>query len=425
MTYNYDYYKNYVESSGEFTLINIHKEKQNNKFEIKDKFGYKYYLLKQSLKLYFDGKTKFINPFNKKNKFINDNIKTFVEHTNEFKYLKHDFDNKNLYIHFQDNDLYKYRIVKNHINDYFINNNINFSKFHKYNPYTIENIKKWITKNNYAYEILSNNYIDSKEKLKFNCKEHGVFYISWVNIISNKQGCSKCAKNDFYYAKEKFFKQLNKYNDVLIDDYVNVKISVKIKFSCCNNIDYIIPNVYTNKRKCDKCNLSKSKLFKIKFYNMLNDKGDELLSDYINGDVKVLIKYKDCKHEPHYITPYNYSKGKGCPLCYIDSISGENSVFWNPNLTEQDRYNNRKYDEYKIWVKNVFEKFNYTCVKCGINQGNLNAHHIYNFSQYNNLRTNVSNGIVFCEKCHLDFHKKYGWKNNNMEQINLFLKWVV
>jgi len=53
--------------------------------------------------------------------------------------------------------------------------------------------------------------------------------------------------------------------------------------------------------------------------------------------------------------------------------------------------------------------------------GTLNPHHIKNFKKYLELRFDVDNGIVFCKKCHQIFHKKYGYKDNNLEQVIEFI----
>lgn len=77
--------------------------------------------------------------------------------------------------------------------------------------------------------------------------------------------------------------------------------------------------------------------------------------------------------------------------------------------------------EYKNWRMAVFTRDNYTCKHCMKQSNDLCVHHILNYAQYPALRTDESNGIVFCKQCHIEFHKIYGRKNNNMSQINDFL----
>ncbi len=62
--------------------------------------------------------------------------------------------------------------------------------------------------------------------------------------------------------------------------------------------------------------------------------------------------------------------------------------------------------EYKKWRDAVFERDDYTCQHCHQHGGKLNAHHIKPFSEFPQLRLEVSNGITLCEKCHKEVHKK-------------------
>jgi len=94
-------------------------------------------------------------------------------------------------------------------------------------------------------------------------------------------------------------------------------------------------------------------------------------------------------------------------------------------VTEQHMARNNTY--YKEWKNKVFKRDNYTCQCCGKRGGNLNAHHLYNFAEYKDLRYEVDNGITFCERCHLinypnSFHSIYGEKNNTPEQVYEFIK---
>ena len=77
--------------------------------------------------------------------------------------------------------------------------------------------------------------------------------------------------------------------------------------------------------------------------------------------------------------------------------------------------------EMDVWKKEVFKQDNYTCQKYGIRGCRITAHHIINFSSYPKGRFDVSNGITLSDKAHKEFHKKYGKKNNNREQLEEFL----
>jgi len=78
--------------------------------------------------------------------------------------------------------------------------------------------------------------------------------------------------------------------------------------------------------------------------------------------------------------------------------------------------------EYHLWRESVYARDNWTCQKCGGKKGgNLIAHHTKNFAEYPKLRISIENGITFCKKCHNLFHKIYGCKNNNEEQLEEFL----
>ena len=103
-------------------------------------------------------------------------------------------------------------------------------------------------------------------------------------------------------------------------------------------------------------------------------------------------------------------------------MSRENHPNWNPNKTNEERENKREIDGYYNWRKEVYERDNYTCQCCGDNKGgNLNAHHIYGYSEYEDFRTELWNGITLCKKCHDLYHSKFGYKNINWDNFKKFL----
>ncbi len=64
--------------------------------------------------------------------------------------------------------------------------------------------------------------------------------------------------------------------------------------------------------------------------------------------------------------------------------------------------------EYKRWRNAVFERDSYTCQSCGESGVHLNAHHKKSWKSYPAYRFDVSNGVTLCERCHKEYHKKYG-----------------
>lgn len=96
---------------------------------------------------------------------------------------------------------------------------------------------------------------------------------------------------------------------------------------------------------------------------------------------------------------------------------GEEHWKYNFDKTDEERVINRRYPEYTDWRKSVFERDDYTCCVCGEKGGRLNAHHLYGYDKYKELRTSLNNGITLCEQCHKSFHDIYGRGNNTEKQF--------
>ena len=158
--------------------------------------------------------------------------------------------------------------------------------------------------------------------------------------------------------------------------------------------------------------------------------------EYKSSEIKSRFCSKECKHKNSSIkcncshcgreievlkSKYDKCKNHFCDTkCQYEYQSGKNSPNYNPNITDEER--DRNYPEYKDWRKAVYERDNYTCQCCGDNKGhNLNAHHIYGYTEYKDLRTDVDNGTTLCEECHKRYHKQYGYTNNNYKDFRTFL----
>lgn len=57
--------------------------------------------------------------------------------------------------------------------------------------------------------------------------------------------------------------------------------------------------------------------------------------------------------------------------------------------------------KYKIWMLNVKKRDNFKCRLSGIKcKGRLEAHHIFNWTEYSELRYVINNGITLCQAHH-------------------------
>lgn len=99
--------------------------------------------------------------------------------------------------------------------------------------------------------------------------------------------------------------------------------------------------------------------------------------------------------------------------CYNKEVlrlrTGESSAVWKSTLTEEERELARNYPEYRQWLSGVYRRDNYTCQVCGKrSNGDINAHHLYGYSDYPKYRIDIENGVTLCESHHKEFHHWMG-----------------
>jgi hypothetical protein len=277
---------------------------------------------------------------------------------------------------------------------------------------------------NQGCELLEKVYTNCDTPMKYKCDCGNISKISFYSF-KNGNRCKKCAgieRHSFEYVK-KYFEDNN--CEILEDSYKNVRTLIKYVCSC-GNIAEITFNNFEQGKRCMKCG-GREKLTFDYVKNYFKEQGCELLEKkYINNRNK--MKYICNCGNTSKISFMSFKRGSRCKKCMIEKNSGKNNYNYNYNLTDEDRMDRRLIPGYNEWVKNVYKKGNWICKKCKIkkdNNGkykNINAHHIEGYAENKNLRTRVSNGIVLCRNCHNKFHKIYGKKNNNKQQLEEFLK---
>lgn len=75
---------------------------------------------------------------------------------------------------------------------------------------------------------------------------------------------------------------------------------------------------------------------------------------------------------------------------------------------------------YNKWVKSVILR-DKVCKCCGLDK-HLEAHHLFGYSENQDLATNEQNGVTLCKFCHKKYHSVYGLKNINPIDFIDFIK---
>lgn len=200
------------------------------------------------------------------------------------------------------------------------------------------------------------------------------------------------------------------------------------------------------KIKCDMCEKEfekyESRIGKNNFccrecYNKFHSKEVPICTCQVCGKIFKGSKYnankfcsRKCYNNFHSIK----NKERSCPSCgkiFLAKSNEDKYCSWecynnNRQMPKGEEHwnwkggiskNNDRHDsyEYKQWRIKVYQRDQYKCVKCG-SKNKINAHHIYAWKYYLNLRYNIENGITLCEECHIQIYKKYGY-NSKEEMI--------
>ena len=110
------------------------------------------------------------------------------------------------------------------------------------------------------------------------------------------------------------------------------------------------------------------------------------------------------------------------------NFRGSNNPRWRWDWTDEERHLKKELRKIadpkkKKWRKKVYDRDWYTCQKCKQSKsGTLTAHHIFSWTSHPKLRYTVKNGITLCLKCHIDFHRIYGYGNNTRKQLLIYLE---
>ena len=214
-------------------------------------------------------------------------------------------------------------------------------------------------------KLLSKEYINSKTKLKIQCRNQHIIYILPKNIKNKLYTCIKC--NNLNYYKE--CKQIieNKDSILLSKKYINNYTKLEIK---CNNSHIFKINPKELKRNiwCNKCfkYRDNGKNY-LKYKKLIEDNNSILLNNYTNKYTNLQIK---CQYNHIFnILPINLDNGQFCSQCNKSNfITHKLQEYKNIILQKGGKLLNNQYINYNTKLKiqcnngHIFYK-RFTCIK--------------------------------------------------------------
>jgi len=250
----------------------------------------------------------------------------------------------------------------------------------------------------YYKKLLNNPNLKTNDIIVVNSKD--IYPESHIRV---KRVCERCLETKIIKRCE-----VTRYCNKCAREVYNMNY-IKKSYTC---IDCGKPKS-TNGKRCKDCAkkyIGVKKRLDINVYkNKLESKNFEILSEFKTTRDRVKLKCKKCGYVYEPIVNNIANKGKGCPKCTIPR--GESHPNWKGGVRVQRKYRDCIDIEHRIWSKKVKERDNYTCRACNRRYVELQSHHILSYKNYPDKRYDINNGVTLCTKCHIEFHKTYGYFN--------------
>jgi hypothetical protein len=209
----------------------------------------------------------------------------------------------------------------------------------------------------------------------------------------------------------------------------------RTKWMCqcdCGNISTVQSgNLKTGISKSCGCKLKNPSLNRRNYDGLVFGRLKVLASERVNGKTYCFCECSCGKKVKVWAghLPSGHTKSCGCyrnEICAKILIErqtgkfGSESKRYNPKLSQEDRGRIRlKVD--KEWSKKILKINGYTCLKCNERGKYMHAHHLDGYKENKEKRTMISNGVVLCKSCHIEYHSTYGIKNIKESD---FHKWI-
>jgi len=206
--------------------------------------------------------------------------------------------------------------------------------------HTYEEVKDYIEiKSNSGCKLLSTEYKDVHDKLKIQCKCGKIFYKKYHEILLGQCNCPECSYNKMrteFSEVKKYIKSLG--YKLLSENYINnkEKLVIKSKEGFITNISFNTLKTQTGISFFDNRNIYA--LENIKLWIKINRKPFKLLSKkYIHSKEILICKCLKPACMEKFKTTWNLIiKGHGCPFCRGSQVGVSNCLATkNPQLAKE------------------------------------------------------------------------------------------
>lgn len=295
--------------------------------------------------------------------------------------------------------------------------------------YNIDIIKEQFDRE--GYKLLSTKYINNRTKLNYVCPKGHTQKISWHDWLLNYR-CPFCANNvkhDLEFIRKAFRKEGY---ELLSNEYINSK--QKLSYICKNGHQGSIRwNDWQQGHRCQLCywkdGITKEKLPSYDTYiNQLNFAEEVRL--FCDKMGRRLLEVK-CSRCGKWFVPSIYSvngrigslNGKKygehrfyCSQECKDSceVFGKRAIDYI-DLTSKQKESVYSSEELSIWSKEVLNRANFKCEICGDTA--TDAHHIEPKKLQPMLALDPDNGLALCKSCHYKYGHSGECSTGNLANI--------
>lgn len=278
---------------------------------------------------------------------------------------------------------------------------------------------KWNARTKKHYESLGYTYTkmgDEFELLVEHLPEN-----SYADISVACDYCGECFTSNLNERNKKF-----RQNPTVKKDTCSKKECINEKIKESNLIQYGTEYAISSTIVREKINSTLNEKYGVENPFQLDEVKNKIketnIEKYGNESYVRTEEYKN-KTEKTNLERYgvkNPMQSKSISIKLKGRFVGDKHYNWKGGVSKRNTLL-RQTSGYRKWRTEVYNRDSYTCQCCGDKGGILNAHHIENFSDNDDLRLDINNGITLCIECHNAFHKEYGRKNNNANQLNEFI----